>query len=140
MNSGISFHMNIWVIFSFFVISATGAVEFFINPKKLTSYKHRRACPTGYELATLNSEELWKEAVAFSAKTLGFDKRVWINQALNWKGHGKEEWLIATPTDPLTCKFPPESLDKFCVPNEHGKLVVNSARNRKAPSLCMKNS
>jgi hypothetical protein len=89
-------------------------------------------------LATLNTEELWKEAVAYSAQVMGFDKRVWVKQALNWNGSGKEQWLIATPTNPLTCKFPPENLDQFCVPNEQGKLVVNHLPRRKVPSLCMK--
>jgi hypothetical protein len=138
MNSGSFLHIYNLLIISFCVFSISAAVEFFIDPKRLTSYKHKRACPRGYELATLNTEEQWKEAVAFSAKALGFDKRVWVNQALNWKGDGMEQWLIATPTDPSTCKYPPESLDKFCVPNEHGKLVVNNLRQRKAPSLCMK--
>jgi hypothetical protein len=39
-------------------------------------------------LATLNTEELWKEAVAYSAQVMGFDKRVWVKQALNWNGSG----------------------------------------------------
>jgi hypothetical protein len=130
--------MNILIIFSHFIILISGATEFFINTNKLTTYKHKRACPRGYELATLNTEELWKEAVAYSAQVMGFDKRVWVKQALNWNGSGKEQWLIATPTNPLTCKFPPENLDQFCVPNEQGKLVVNHLPRRKVPSLCMK--
>lgn len=139
-----NFRMNILtsslIIVNFFIISISGAVEFYINPQRLTSYKNVRACPRGYELATLNSDDLWKEAVDYTSKVMGFDKRVWVKQALNWKGNGKEQWLIATPTNPLTCKFPPETLDKFCVPNENGKLVVNSVPHRRVPSLCMKMS
>lgn len=138
MNFISKFCANCLIVISFFVILISGATDFFINPKKFTTYKNKRACPSGYELATLNTDELWKEAVAYSAKIMGFDKRVWVNQALNWKGNGKEQWILATPTNPLTCKFPPETLDQFCVPNEQGKLVVNHLENRRIPSLCMK--
>ena len=142
MNFISKFCSNCLIVINFFAILISGATDtdtdFLINPKKLTSYKNKRACPRGYELATLNTDELWKEAVAYSAKIMGFDKRVWVNQALNWKGNGKEQWIIATPTNPLTCKFPPETLDQFCVPNEQGKLVVNHLKNRRIPSLCMK--
>lgn len=134
----IAFLGEVFVSINYSSVLISATTEFYINPKKVTKYKHRRACPKGYELTTLNSEELWKEAVAYTTKIMGYDKRVWIKQALNWKGNGKEEWLIATPTNPLTCKFPPETLDKFCVPNEHGKLVVNHLAKRKIPSLCMK--
>jgi hypothetical protein len=47
-------------------------------------------------LATLNTEELWKEAVAYSAQVMGFDKRVWVKQALNWNGSGG---IVTSATD-----------------------------------------
>lgn len=109
-----------------------------IDTKKATYFNDPRSCPRGYELARLNTIELWREGIHLATKLLGNDKRVWVRQALNWSGAGYEEWMIATPTDPKKCFFPPENLKTFCIPNEHGKLIVNRQWRRKLPNICIK--
>lgn len=116
---------------------AACSVEFHIAKDKIVPYSNRH-CPINFTRAVLNTEELWRAAVNFSFSVMGHDQRVWIKQALNWSGDGTEEWMISTPTDPSICIFPPESLDKFCVPNEHGKLSINKTRKQKYPNLCMR--
>ena len=132
--------MNIILFFVFLVgtISISGKIDFILNPFKRTHYKYKKACPRGYILADLKTEEAWKEGIEYATKILGYDQRVWIMKAMNWHGNGNEQWMIVTPTDPKTCIFPPNDLESFCVPNEKGKLAINSLKYRSVPSLCVK--
>lgn len=111
--------------------------KFFLNVNHLTLYNATNSCPKNYELAKLYSLELWNEGLSWTVKHLGKNKRVWIKQALNWTGSGVMQWMIATQTDPEKCIFPPSNLESFCVPNNHGKLAINSISEKKLPSLCM---
>lgn len=125
--------------FVIFIVSVSvSGTELLVYRVKKTFYNVPKSCPRGYKLAKLNTNELWKEAVALTLKVMGYDQRIWIRQGLNWTGAGNEEWMIITPTNPKTCIFPPENLQSFCVPNERGKLAVNSNKGRKLYSLCMK--
>lgn len=127
---------SFWVVESAKIV--TGSFEFLINPNRRTLHNGKRSCPPDYYLAKLNTEELWEAGIAFSLKVMGHGKVVWIKQGLNWSGSGTEEWMILTPTNPETCKFPPKNYKSFCVPINRGKLAVNHLRGRAVPSLCMK--
>ena len=125
-----------------FFATILGSIDFILDPLINKSYNSKNACPSGYFLADLSTNELWRRGVRFAFKILGYNKRVWIKKALNWTGTGRHQWMIATPTNPKTCIFPPKGLDSFCIPNFSGKLVIKSHNINitRLPSLCMKKS
>ena len=130
--------MFFFINFFFFLLSNFSCKNLIIDKKIETAYNSNRSCPSDYTLARLNTIELWREGLALALNVLGYDKRVWVRQALNMTGNGYQQWMVATPTNPNTCKFPPENLRSFCIPNKKGKLAINNQPNRKLPNLCMK--
>ena len=99
------------------------------------------SCPAGYQRAQLDDQELWKRAMTFTTKCLGYNAAAKIESGLGWKGAGVEHWMLITPDHANGAERGSRSPDlPPFVRNKRGKLALNFDPTRQVPTLCAKNS